>query len=285
VPIWLVTLATSLQLAPIGDVLPDGVLVHGVAWQALLIPLVMAGVAGGAGGLAAGLPGTSRGRAWLVGGWRMLLLALGLAFVGVLLLAAVMPAGLRAYVRAVTTNGSRVAVLIVGHHALLVPNQSFYVLAPSMGGCTSLDGLQASVALLCPGRLPALGTEVPAAVQAARSGGPAPGHGSMPIGYWAFLLIPVVATTAEGRWAAGGEAGRERLVRAAGAGLVFGALVGLGAWASSVEFQGLTFGAEPLPTMALGIVWGMAGGALGAMLPVSQAGSGGLEPPPSPTSV
>jgi hypothetical protein len=284
-PIGLITLVTRLQLAPAGELLPDAVRVNGVAWQAFLFPLVMAAVAGGAGGLTSALPEAARGRAWLVGGWRMLLMALGLAFVGVLLLAAVRPAGLRTYARGVSANGPRVAFLIVGHHALLAPNQSFFVLAPSMGGCISLGGSSASVPLMCPGRLPAFGSEVPAAIDAVRSGGPAPSHRPMPIDYWAFLLVPAIATIAGGRWAAGGVGGRERLIRGAGAGVVFGVLVGLGAWASSVAFQGVTLGPAPAPTMALGISWGVVGGALGAVLPVPQAVVGAPGPPPSPTSV
>lgn len=284
-PIGLITLVTRLQLASAGTLLPEALRVHGVVWQAFVFPLVLAAVAGGAGGLVSGLPQGSRDRAWLVGGWRMLLLALGLAFVGVLLLAALRPAGLRTYVRGASANGPRVALLIVGHHALLAPNQSFFVLAPSMGGCTSLAGPKVTIPRLCPGRLPILGADVARAIRAVRTGGHAPSHRSMPTWYWVFLLVPAIATIAEGRWAAGDAVGRDRLVRAGGAGLVFGVLIGCGAWASSITIQGVTLGASPGPTMALGIVWGVVGGALGSLLRARQAGLGPPGPPPSPTSV
>ena len=62
------------------------------------------------------------------GGWRALLGALGLAAIGVLVLAAVRPQGTADYARAVSSNGPRVAALLLGHHALLLPNQSFFVL-------------------------------------------------------------------------------------------------------------------------------------------------------------
>lgn len=285
-PVWLLTAITRLELQG-GGFLPDAVRVQGVVWQALAFPAALAIVAGGSGGAMGALSETSRPRLWLTGGWRTLLVALGLAFVGVLALAAARPQGLATYARGVSANGARVALLLTGGHVLLLPNQSFLVLSPSMGGCVSLRGPVATVPLLCPGRLPVLDAgSVSADVTAATSGGRAPASRSMPAGYWAFTLVPAVATVLGGRWACAGiDRLGERLSVAAGSGVVFGILTGIGTWASGVAVQQATLGAPALPTGSLALVWGLAGGVVGALLARSQEALGPADPPPSPTSV
>jgi hypothetical protein len=193
-------------------------------------------------------------------------------------------------------------VLLAGHHALLLPNQSFLVVAPSMGGCTSLSGPGGTVPLVCPGTLPAL--DDPGLVPAVARGDDAPAR-SMPLGYWAFLLIPAVATVGGGRWAArtsrGRSGGRERALRGAGAGVVFAVLMGAGTWMAGIDVgltlnaastpTSFTLAASPLGTASLALVWGVIGGVLGASL-LGDQGEGTpvpvepVEPvPPSPTSV
>lgn len=290
VPIALITSVTHLQLRGGGGLLPDVVRVQGVVWQALALPAGLAIVAGGLGGAVGTLSEASRPYRWLVGGLRMLLLALGLAFVGILALSAVRPEGLAAYVRGLSANGARIGLLLAGNHALLLPNQSFLVLAPAMGGCVGLRGSAATVPLVCPGRLPVLGVaSVSADIAAAGSGGPVPASRSMPAGYWAFAIVPAVVTVAGGRWASAGiERVRDRLTNAVGAGVVFGLLVGTGAWASGVEVgkvERITFGAPAFATGLLALAWGVAGGTIGALLPRAQEAPGPAEPPPSPTSV
>ncbi len=287
VPIGLFTLVTHLSLHVPAASPPDVARIHGVVWQAFVIPAAIAAVAGGVGGMLSGEPEGSRLRDWLVGGWRMLLLALGLALIGLLILSAVRPQGLRTYVHAVAANGPRGGALLLGHHALLLPNQSFMVLAPSMGACVSLEGPAATVPILCPGRLPVLGRDVSPTILAASRGAVPPAHRPMPAGYWLFLLVPAGATVLGGRWAAEHARGRERWIRSAGAGVVFGTLVGFGAWAACIGFRSFSFGPVPVPTGLLGLVWGVIGGTLGGLLPATQDGLGTPEPvfPPSPTSV
>jgi len=245
----------------------------------------------------------------LLYGWRMLLSALGLAAVGVLLLAAVRPQGLATYSRVVSVNGPRSAVLLVGHHALLLPNQSFLVVAPSMGGCTSVSGPGGTVPLVCPGTLPAL--DDPGLVAAvargdvARPSAPNVPTRSMPAGYSVFLLVPAIATVGGGRWAGrtgrGRSSGRERALRGAGAGVVFAVLMGAGTWMAVIDVGLMlnatttpalfTLGASPVGTASLALVWGVVGGALGALLVGGQDEGTPVpvepdEPvPPSPTSV
>ena len=304
-PIAVITSFVRLRLHAGGFFAPETVGFHGVVWQAFALPALLGISAGGAAGALEAWPRDSRGHAWLVGGWRALLGALGLAAIGVLVLAAVRPQGTAAYARAVSSNGPRVAALLLGHHALLVPNQSFFVLAASMGGCTELSGQNASIPLLCPGRLPALSSpdllDDMARVDGVQPAGGTTADRPMPAGYWMFVLVPAVATFGGGRSAGSGRLGaRESFVRGAGAGVVFAVLVGVGSWFASAELilhgaegigtRALRLGPRPLPTALLALAWGVVGGALGAWTSRQAEGTPvPVEPdepvPPSPTSV
>ena len=308
-PIVVITSLVRLQLDTGGVIVPGSVRLHGVVWQAFVYPALIGIAAGGSGGAVGSLARSSRARACLVGGWRGLLGALGLAAVGLLVLAGVRPQGTATYARVVSSNGPRVALLVLSHHALLLPNQSIFVLGPSMGGCTELVGSEATFPLLCPGRLPAL--ELPdLGAEISRVSGSDPTtlapvtDRPMPPGYWAFVLAPALATLAIGRYAGGGTPGRTRrreaLARGAGAGVVFAVLVGIGTWLASTELfvraadgsvvLSLTLGPRPLPTAMLALAWGVVGGALGASIrPQDEGTPVPDEPdepvPPNPTSV
>jgi hypothetical protein len=308
-PIAVVTAFVRLRLDPGVAFGPGTVRIQGVLWQSFVFPALLAIAAAGAGVVVASAPRGSRTWAWLIGGWRMMLGALGLALIGVLLLAAVRPQGLATYTRAVSADGSRVALLLLGHHALLLPDQSFLVLAPSMGGCMSLRGPEATLSLICPGTLPLLDppTLLDDLARVRDSGPiralvPSPTR-SMPAGYWAFLLVPLLAAVVAGRRvAADVDDVRARLGRAAGAGVVFAALVGVGTWMANVDVvigrantsgtSSFTLGARPLPTALLALAWGVVGGMVGSWT-LGRRQDGGtpvpVEPddpaPPSPTSV
>jgi hypothetical protein len=307
-PIVVGTTLVRLRLATGGVLVPGTMQLRGVVWQAFVFPALLGIVAGGAGGSVDVLG--SRARAWLVGGWRGLVCALGLAVVGILVLAAARPQGSAEYARVVSANGPRVALLLLGHHALLLPDQSFLVLAPSMGGCTRLAGSSGTIPWLCPGHLPVLSS---AAVldDIARVGGVSTtSSGSnptrtMPAGYAAFILVPALATLAAGWYAGAGTSEpfglHEALARGTGAGVVFAVLVGVGSWMAGVSLTlhasdgsvitGLTLGPRPAPTALLAFVWGVAGGMLGASIRRQDGGT--PEPvapdepavPPNPTSV
>jgi hypothetical protein len=312
VPIVIATALVRLTLHTSGAFVPETVRFHGVVWQAFAFPALLGVVAGGAGGVIGALRRGSMIRSWLVGGWRALLGALGMAVIGILVLAAARPQGSATYARVVSANGPRVASLLLGHHALLLPDQSFLVLAASMGGCTSLAGSSETIRWLCPGRLPVL-TSTALLEDVARVDGaqPASTRSSptrpMPAGYWAFLLVPAFATLAAGRYAGGGGPGgvrlREMFARVTGAGVTFAVLVGVGSWMAGASIRvessvgstvtSLTVGPRPLPTALIALAWGVAGGALGAS--ILRQGAGTSEPeepvdpeepvPPSPTSV
>jgi hypothetical protein len=304
-PIVVVTSLVRSRLQAGGVLLPETIGLQGVVWQAFVFPALLGIAAGGAGGAIGSSASGSRGHAWLVGGWRGLLGALGLAAVAVLVLAALRPQGTATYARGVASNGPRVAFLLLGHHALLLPNQSFFVLAPSMGGCTELSGPHTTIPLVCPFRLPDL--EAPALLddvgRVNEADPTTTGTGTdrpMPAGYWAFALIPALATFAAGRYAGTHASGRESLIRGAGAGVVFAVLVGAGSWMAGVaatvhaadgsSATSFTLGPRPVPTALLALAWGLVGGSLGAS--TRRQGEGTPVPvdpdepvPPSPTSV
>ena len=306
-PIAVVTQMVHLRLDPGLAFLPATVRLQGVVWQSFVFPALLGIAAAGAGSALASTSRGSRMRAWVIGGWRMVLGALGIALIGVLVLAAIRPQGLARYTRAVSANGPRVAMLLLGHHVLLLPDQSFLVLAPSMGGCTSLRGPAATVALLCPGTLavldpPALLDDLARVRDRGSTLAPS-GSRPMPAGYVAFMLVPLLATLASGRWVAAGVDGTgERLRRGAGAGVVFAALIGVGTWMANVDIivgranvpatSAFSLGARPLSTTLLAFAWGVVGGSVGALTLGRRQDEGTpvpVEPdapaPPSPTSV
>jgi len=292
---WLVR--AHLALLPS---LPNAVRIEGVVWQALVLPFVLAAVAGGAGGLIGTLPDRSIPRAALVAGWKTLLLGLGGALVALLIVAAVRPAGLATYARVVGGHGARRAGLLLGHQGLLAPNIALDLLVPSMGGCVGIYGTAASHPVVCPGRLPSVdAVDLLRALDLAGAGmGPVSFSRPMPPGYRLFVLVPLIATIWGGRVAARPfERSSDRLIAAIGCGVAFAVLIGVTAWLAGLTVRlatSLTFGARPVPSFALGLAWGVLGGLLGAVLPrQTPVPEPALvpelepepEPPPKPTSV
>ncbi|MFL5736284.1 MAG: zinc ribbon domain-containing protein, partial [Actinomycetota bacterium] len=167
---------------------------------AFLYPFLIALVAGAAGGLrSAGLAGgTSEpwGRRTLGvwgGGVRMLALGLVLSFVGLLVLAALDPTTTADYFRGAFNGGAARGTVLVGHHVLLSPNQSMWVLVPSMGGSLNLSIAGSNVELLSYSHFPE---------HLSLTGGPTSGFGTpipsvqggtAPIGYFLFLLVPLLS--------------------------------------------------------------------------------------------
>jgi hypothetical protein len=99
----------------------------------------------------------------------------------------------------------------------------------------------------------------------------------LPSWYWVFLVVPAAATVIGGRTAGGAAGGRrEAAARGALAGVVYAVLCTIAAWFAAIVlpvFAGtlgasLRLGTDPLRTGALAAIWGITGGALGAMFPV-----------------
>jgi hypothetical protein len=295
IPFALLTLVVHLELGAGSPLLgPAGIHVEGVALPALVLPLGLAAGAGAAGGLMSGLPPGSWVKGAMVGGWRMFSVALGLALVGLLLLAAVRPAGLAAYARVILGNGPGTDALLLGHQALLLPNQALFVLAPSMGGCVGLHGPTYSYPIVCPGHLPRLDRLILPAPANASVALPSLLSRSMPLPYALFLVVPLAATIWTGRAIRSLASDPHMLIRIViVAGVLFAVCTGIGSWfagvtlpsASSPRSSSVTLGARLLPTALIALAWGIGGGLIGGLSARRQDALDPAEPPPSPTSV
>ncbi len=283
VPIGVGSLAAYIRIPSLATTISP------IRWEAFVFPLALAASAGVAGGSASAVervvaPAGRRALAWAAGGWQMFWLALLFAFVGVLVMAGLRPDGTRAYVDTVDNLGWKEGAFVVGHHFLLLPNQSMFILTPAMGGCDVVTTRSGSEDELCFGRQPI-------AVFAARLGlGNTTPTRRMPPVYWLFVLAPAAATVLGGRRAARAFRGAERLMAGAGAGAIFAGLMSAGAILAAAggavggpgpEVVGsFRFGPAVGQTALLALMWGVGGGVLGALLPGRQ-----WPEEPRPTSV
>lgn len=283
-----------------GSALLDGTIVVRPSFpEAVLWPLAIGVVFGVAGGLwssaARREPGTERTAeraavGALAGGGTMVAAGLALAFVGLLVLAAVQPNDTRAYLHGSFAGGPARGAAAIGATLLVVPNMSAWVLYPSMGACVQATGTSVSSA----GAIGAVGARSTAACLLSygsfptagvlRAGGVTPGgpgtDGSTPpAGFLAFLIVPLIAVLGGG-WVAAraGRVGSRREGAAVGAlsGVVFAGLsafvvllswigvdvAGSGAARIGGE-QSLAVGPELLVAIGVALVWGVVGGAIG----------------------
>jgi hypothetical protein len=245
---------------------------------ALVLPVLVAGMAGAIGGLARARERLSEGGganvlAAIAGGATAFWWGAVLAFVGILLAAALSPAPVGSYARFVDHAGPGGAATLV-EHALLLPNQTVLVLATSMGATTSLQvGTNGALDLTWRG-IEANGSA--GGFLAAIAGSADLQVARFPWWFAGFLLVPLAATVIGGR-AAAVDAGtfRARVGRGAAAGVVFAALCALAVWAASITLPtfglghlgAITIGASPLITGLLAAAWGVPGGAAGAAIP------------------
>jgi hypothetical protein len=236
-----------------------------VTWESFVLPALLVAAAGAAGGAAAVVrQRPTRLTEATAGGWRMFGAALLLALAGVLVLAALEPAATRAYARGLRGMGPGGAVLF-GHHLLLLPNQSIDALAPAMGGSTQLVVGDAVTSLTMGG------------ITGGGGIGSIAGWGSggvdFPVSYLLFLAVPAVATVLGGlRSAAEATGVRERAIRGALAGGVFASLVAIGSVMATIvvtraEGPHGWLGPAMPSTVPLALIWGVAGGIVGAVFP------------------
>jgi len=257
---------------------PDrGISVVPQMWQAAAVPFAFAFVLVAAGRVSRVREHVLVGGRWngrivaaAQGGWRMFGVAMWLALAGVLVLAAFKSSTTTSYVRGLVDQGAPGA-LVLGHHALLLGNQSVFVLDIAAGGEVRVragDGAGSALTL----DEVRFGTDGPLAAVA---GVPAVPLGG---GFYAAFLIPAVATVLGGRAAGSGwRSGWERAGRGAMAGLVFGGLLTTVALFSAIVLPvilpiGLLPGVETLviepalvPTVVSAFAWGLLGGTLGGL--------------------
>jgi Family of unknown function (DUF6350) len=236
-------------------------------------------------------------RAATAGGWWMIALGLVLSFAGLLVLAAVKPDATRAYFTEAFRGGADNGAAAITANLLLVPNMAAWVLFPSMGSCLGVSGgsfgLRGSFCFLSYTQFPRTG-----AVGGFLGGGGVGALPNPPVGYYAFILAPMIAVLAGGAIAARkarAETRREAMAVGILAGVAFGlmAILTLVLCIISVRLGGQIGGVSQAVTIRLGpelaksillaFGWGIVGGGVGGFvqgraLPATSAGRA-LEPP------
>jgi hypothetical protein len=273
-PVWLVAVLVRVEepLA-LGSRVPGRVELSIAVVPWIVFPLLTAAAAAAAGGLWA--VGGERARAVFAGGWRMLWVGLALAYGGLFVAGTLQPDEPVALLTPSTARyfGSvfdrpAVGTAVVAHHLALAPNEAVWALVPAMGGCDVVRGDEDGD-LLCYGTFPRSAETA--------LGEPPSGFGRAPVGYLAFLLVPAAATVLGGRGAArrASVSGRAGAALGAASGVVFAAALAATSLLSSVSLEygtavgeragggSIWAGPHPVAALALGLVWGVAGGALG----------------------
>jgi hypothetical protein len=239
-------------------------------------PLLLATICGASGGASTAPLATAaegRARGILAGGWRMTWLAVLLGTAGFLVVMALHPAAVRAYVDAAFRRGPATGTLALTGTVLLLPNVGTGTASAAMGGGVDLEVLGASCTVVSYARIPEqIGTVAgPCGRLPLRLGSPAPG-------YFLFLLLPAAASAAGGWLGArrsGAATGREGAVLAGLSGVVFAGLFGLLSSAAGLTYAATgsvavvlgearaAVGPDPLLGFLVALAWGLAGGAAG----------------------
>ena len=303
-PVW----ARALEGAKVG--VPYGVLCFAAAWgvrfsittpqgrvsahpsliASLLWPLGLGLLFGAIGGLRSAKeaewsvnPWWRRFRGAVAGGGWMVTFALLFSFAGLLVLAAVKPGVTGRYFQAIFDAGALRGIAAIAAQLLIVPNMAAFVLFPAMGTCLTASahviGPNFSFCVLSY-------TQFPRSTGARATGLiPSGALPNPPIGYYAFILAPLLAVLLGGMLAARRGAAETRQ-EAVGLGAVAGFLFGLatllavvlsaitanGTVSASVAAQSQSFdgalrlGPDVLPGMLLGFAWGILGGGIGGLI-------------------
>lgn len=254
---------------------------HSSMTGAFVGPLLLACLAGFAGGLTAdgGPAGARRLYGALIGGWATLAYGMAAAFVALMLLAALKPEYSRTYLagfRDVRQEGGAAAL---AHNALLLPNESVWALAASMGVC---DGIYGSVDIdvLCYSRFPDGLSARPELTPS--DGGPLPvptSGGGLPAVLLIFALVPPAAVLFGGAAAArAGSVGSFLEASAVGAcsGVAFAPVFMAASYLSGValrlegvagiEAKRIFLGPKLAMVVWVALAWGIPGGAIGGAL-------------------
>jgi hypothetical protein len=221
-----------------------------------------------------------RVRAAVTGGWWMIALGLALSFAGLLVLGAVKPDATRDYFSGAFRGGSTTGVATLAATLLTVPNMAAWVLFPSMGSCLGLSGgsfgLQGSFCFLSYTQFPRSN-----AVGGFIGGGGIGALPNPPVGYYLFILAPLVAVLVGGMVAArraAAETRGESVAMGVLAGVAFGAMAVLVLVVSIFTVrvagqvggisQGVTIrlGPELSKSILLAFAWGIVGGGVGGLI-------------------
>ena len=294
----LLSLAEAFTLELPGSSFPGvnvaGVSIHPVYLQAFLWPALLGVLAGFIGGVRSTPDADRRTATRLVrgtvsGAIAMMAFALALAFLGLLILAALHPDATRSYLNGMFGHGTSRGLALLALNVLALPNLCVWLLVPAMGSCVgghvSYGGASFSSCLVSYAHV-----ATPAALRGIETFGPfATDPRQLPrpaTGYLAFMAVPLAAA-ALGGYQASRRALAATRPAAAGAGVLagagFGVLVGVACLLAALILQvhgvpGLEGGGRPVGTATLwlgpaplqgalvGLAWGALGGALGGYL-------------------
>ena len=295
---------------------PQGqVTIHPSYIAALLWPLGLGLLFGALGGLrSAGddqwavNPWWRRARGALAGAGWMITLGLLFSFAGLLVMAVVKPSATVDYFQGIFDQGAVSGIAGIVATLMVVPNMAAFILFPAMNTC-----LTASAHVVGPtfSFCSLSWTQFPMEVQEAAGRLPTGALPNPPIGYYAFILAPLLAVILGGMLAA--RRGRvqtrqEAVGLGAAAGFLFGLAALLVIILSAISAHGtvtaaqaaqtqsfrasLRFGPDVLPGLLLALAWGIVGGAIGGLIEgrsrPSEAASAGpaweptAEAPPVP---
>lgn len=279
----------SIRVPP-NPVVQHAVSIHLSYLGAVVWPLVFGLVMGFAGGFrSAGAEAWAFGGAWgrrvrgaVAGGVWMIAAGLIASFAGLLVMAAVKPHATTSYFHAVFSTGAGDGTLLLFLNVLVLPNMAAWVLSAAMGGCLGAWGSGVGVCAISYAHFPASGLSISAGGAAAGLFGVPyafPQLPAAPAGYFAFLLVPLVAVLAGGAIAAR-RSGAGSPAEAAGvgalAGVVFALIsvaavfltaITLGATVSVgfTESATVQVGADLAGTLLMALLWGIVGGAVGGV--------------------
>jgi hypothetical protein len=271
------SLLVELRLSTGGGFFPDVTTFSAVPWESFVLPFLLAAATGAVGGLRAGSGIRTRWWEAVAGGWRAFVGSLILAFVGLLVFAALRPSGLEGYVDQLRSLGLRGGALVVGHQALLLPDQAVLTLVPAMGACDIGSGPDVTSDVLCLDRQPA-GDNPLDTFSITLGEGPIPTR-SLPAIARLFLLVPLVAVAVGARrGVAKASSNVDAVIRGVCAGVVFAAFVVVAAWASTVTIRAtqeqdgvvsestrVTLGARPLEAGLYALAWGISVGGVAGL--------------------
>lgn len=266
-----VNAGVGLRLDTGGGFLPSATTFAAPVWEGFVLPGALALVAGVIGGWSVSESWLRpAGRAARAGVWAFVW-AIGLSFIGVLAFATLRPEGLERYSVEMWSAGSQRAALYIGHHALLLPDQAMWVVAPSMGACVSLRVDEGAHDVLCLDRIPRAPDPATWLLSELGRVDGSPPVAPMPWVVWLFVAVPAAAILLGFRRLGRSATSFVRAVaRGLAAGAVFAVLVTTTALAGSLWLgvhdgettRSVALGPDPQMTAAFALAWGLVGGAV-----------------------
>jgi Family of unknown function (DUF6350) len=271
---------------------PQGqVTIHPSYIAALLWPLGLGLLFGALGGMRSGTDDQwaanawwQRGRGALSGAGWMVTLGLAFSFAGLLVLAVVKPSATVDYFQGIFDQGAVSGVSGIVATLMVVPNMASFILFPAMiptclTASAQVVGPSFSFCVLS-------WTQFPREVEGAGAAGlPTGALPNPPIGYYLFILAPLLAVILGGMLAARrgkSQTRQEAIGLGAAAGFLFGLAALLVIVLSAISAQGtvtaaqaaqtqsfrasLRFGPDLLPGFLIALAWGVIGGAIGGLI-------------------